>query len=223
MRLSAVQKLVPRVTKEFIYYLERRNHIQPELIPKQRLSRRNYTERDVGIIRRAFQLYEQGYSPQMAATIAKGAVKDSASFLSLRPSLESAATVRTFPHAGKDEDRYIDVFPETHIVVVAKELDPGGHYALRASVEIPSKQAPFILRFRRGSEVVREIVTNDTGDFVDECLSEADLQALIGCELDIASPANTSPEGRDEVGASEDVKEHGDEKLPRDTTERSPL
>lgn len=62
MRLADVLAQIPGVTKRFVHYLEAQGHITPTLIQKERIARRDYSERDVQRIRAIWTYYRRGFS-----------------------------------------------------------------------------------------------------------------------------------------------------------------
>jgi len=187
MNISQLLKEIPGIQKRFVYYLEEKGHIHPRKIPKARLNRREYSEKDVKLIQRAFDLYKEGYSPRSAVDIARTSGRDNKShLLSMRFSSIYSGVEKTFAHAGPNEDKYIKIFPTTQVLIVAKEAEAGECFVLRASVHIDSQVGPFIIRFRKGSEIIREMTTDVGGNATHEGLTREDVEALKCCELEVS-------------------------------------
>ena len=66
MDLKTVLQQAPGVNRRFIYYLEAQGYIAPEKIQKQRIARRDYSQRDLHIIRDTWRYYDRGFSLQAA-------------------------------------------------------------------------------------------------------------------------------------------------------------
>jgi DNA-binding Lrp family transcriptional regulator len=70
MRLQDVLGQVPGADKRFVYYLESQGVIRPTRVPKSRIDRRDYSEGDVGQIRRVWRYYRRGYALAAARELA---------------------------------------------------------------------------------------------------------------------------------------------------------
>jgi DNA-binding Lrp family transcriptional regulator len=64
--LKTVLHQAPGVNRRFIYYLEAQGYIAPEKLRKQRIARRDYSQRDLHIIRETWRYYDRGFSLQAA-------------------------------------------------------------------------------------------------------------------------------------------------------------
>lgn len=53
---------VPGAQRRFVYYLESQGYIQPKKLPKQKIARREYSERDLQVIRETWRYYHRGFS-----------------------------------------------------------------------------------------------------------------------------------------------------------------
>jgi len=199
MRIGDVLRRVPGLTKQFLYYLESKAYITPGHIRKQRLSRRDYSEEDLLVIRQIFELYQQGFSPRGAAEHAKDSVTDShLHIFSLRLSSPFGELEQTFAHAGETEDKFIKIIPETRFLVVAKQVDENDGFVLRVSVHVDSQSGPLLIRFRKGNNVVRQLTTDSRGSASQEGLSREDIEALRGCRVDVLKEtASLTLEGED--------------------------
>ena len=66
MNLKEVLLQVPGAQRRFVYYLESQGYIQPKKVPKLRIARRDYSERDLQVIRETWRYYRRGFSLQAA-------------------------------------------------------------------------------------------------------------------------------------------------------------
>ena len=66
MDLKHVLQQAPGVNRRFIYYLEAQGYISPAKLPKKRISRRDYSEHDLRVVRETWKYYRQGFSLQAA-------------------------------------------------------------------------------------------------------------------------------------------------------------
>jgi DNA-binding Lrp family transcriptional regulator len=71
MRLSELLERVPGVDKRFVSYLEAQGAINPTRLPKARIDRRDYSEQDVGQVRRIWRYYQRGYALNRARELAE--------------------------------------------------------------------------------------------------------------------------------------------------------
>jgi DNA-binding transcriptional MerR regulator len=71
MRLGDVLRRVPGLEKRFVHYLEAQGDISPKRLPKARIDRRDYSEDDVGRIRRIWRYYRRGYALGAARDLAE--------------------------------------------------------------------------------------------------------------------------------------------------------
>ncbi|GBD11433.1 hypothetical protein HRbin23_01098 [bacterium HR23] len=69
MELKEVIAQVPGLQKRFVYYLEAQGYIHPVKVRKHRISRRDYSEADLRIIREVWRYYQRGYAVQSAYDI----------------------------------------------------------------------------------------------------------------------------------------------------------
>ncbi len=70
MDLKEVLRQVPGLNRRFIYYLEAQGYISPAKVRKTRISRRDYGERDLRLVRGMWRYYARGYSLQTAYELA---------------------------------------------------------------------------------------------------------------------------------------------------------
>lgn len=70
MHLKHVLQRVPGLNRRFIYYLEAQGYIQPTHVPKSRIDRRDYSEKDLHIIQETWKYYQRGFSLHTAYTFA---------------------------------------------------------------------------------------------------------------------------------------------------------
>lgn len=61
---------MPGLTKRFVHYLEAHGHIQPRLIEKQRIARRDYSPDEVRRLRAIWGYYSRGFAVQSAVELA---------------------------------------------------------------------------------------------------------------------------------------------------------
>lgn len=66
MELKDVLGRVPGLHKRFVYYLESQGYIRPVKLRRQRISRRDYSEEDLRVLREMWRYYQRGYSVQAA-------------------------------------------------------------------------------------------------------------------------------------------------------------
>lgn len=71
MKLSEVLGRVDGLNKRFVYYLEAQGYISPTKIKKERISRRDYSERDLTIVSQTWSYYRRGYSVASAFEMSK--------------------------------------------------------------------------------------------------------------------------------------------------------
>jgi DNA-binding Lrp family transcriptional regulator len=69
MRLGEILEQVQGLDKRFVHYLEAQGYIEPVKVPKQRIARREYTERDLRTIEALWRYYQRGMSLQRAAAL----------------------------------------------------------------------------------------------------------------------------------------------------------
>jgi len=186
MEIGEILKNIPGLTKEFLYYLESKNYIQPRHIRKQRLSRRDYSDNDLLLIRRAFELYAKGYNPRTAVEIAKKEPKPPSMVFSLTLSANQDLPELAFKHAGSTEDRYIKILPETHFLIVAEKLQETEKYNMRVSLHVDGEAGPFHIFFRAGSNIVWEVITDVNGNALVQGLTRQEIQKLKGNEVVIS-------------------------------------
>lgn len=187
MQIRDVLELVPGLNKRFLYYLEAQGYIKPRLIQKPRLSRRDYSEEDVTLIREVFSLYDKGYSPRAAIRAAQRSRKDaSADVMSLKfaPCLGGAR--KASMHAGEGEDSHIEIVPKTEIVVTAEKTACSDCFSVRVSVHLSGQEGPFLVRFRHGEAILCEVETDVHGTGSVSQLSESQVKALIGCSVQLS-------------------------------------
>jgi len=70
MELKDVLEQVPGLPRRLVYYLEARGYIQPDKVRKQRIARRDYSQRDLSTIQEVWRYYQRGYALQMAYQLA---------------------------------------------------------------------------------------------------------------------------------------------------------
>jgi DNA-binding transcriptional MerR regulator len=185
MRIGELLRRIPGLDKRFLYYLEAKGYITPELIQKKRLSRRDYSEDDVHAVQLAFHLYRRGYAPRVAIQLARrepflvAGLTDSR-LLSL--GLHKAQEL-VVDHLGENQDGFIQIVPETQLLVIADQ-QPGAkdRYCLRVSLLAGNRQGPFLLVFQTGGSVVRTITTDQNGDALEAGLTDADVGELRRCD-----------------------------------------
>jgi DNA-binding transcriptional MerR regulator len=196
MTITELINEIPHLTKRFVYYLEERGYIHPLKIPKDRLDRRDYTEADVELIRKAFRLYRQGYSPRRAIASVKTAESDgNINVFSLRLPFFRDMDEKIYEHAGSNQSEYIFIIPKTQFMVTAKRREKN-LFSLRVSMNIDKQYGPFIIRFLSGGENIRELTTDIDGNAFQDGIEEKDIKALIGCEVDV-SKRNDQPKAGD--------------------------
>ncbi|MFQ5879530.1 MAG: Lrp/AsnC ligand binding domain-containing protein [Dehalococcoidia bacterium] len=66
MELKEVLGQVPGLHKRFVYYLESQGYIRPAKLRRQRISRRDYSDDDLRVVREMWRYYQRGYSVQAA-------------------------------------------------------------------------------------------------------------------------------------------------------------
>ena len=69
MRLAEVLARTDGLTKRFVHYLEAQGHIQPQLIQKERIARREYSEADLRRIQSIWAYSRRGFSVQSAVDL----------------------------------------------------------------------------------------------------------------------------------------------------------
>ena len=66
MRLQELLAAVPGVEKRFVHYLESQSYIHPRKLQKARIARRDYSARDLEVVREIWRYYRRGLSVQRA-------------------------------------------------------------------------------------------------------------------------------------------------------------
>jgi DNA-binding Lrp family transcriptional regulator len=66
MDLKHVLQRAAGVNRRFVYYLESKGYISPTRLPKERISRRDYSEQDLLVVRETWKYHRQGFSLQAA-------------------------------------------------------------------------------------------------------------------------------------------------------------
>lgn len=66
MELKEVLGQVTGLHKRFVYYLESQGYIRPTKLRRQRISRRDYSQEDLRVLREMWRYYQRGYSVQAA-------------------------------------------------------------------------------------------------------------------------------------------------------------
>ncbi|MCS7206721.1 MAG: Lrp/AsnC ligand binding domain-containing protein [Dehalococcoidia bacterium] len=105
MELKEVIAQVPGLQKRFVYYLEAQGYIHPTKVRKHRISRRDYTEADLRIIREVWRYYQRGYAVQAAYDI-----------VARRPRTLAYLTFQVPPPRWKETLRLLQTCPEVQEV-----------------------------------------------------------------------------------------------------------
>lgn len=204
MRTGEVLKQIPSLTKDFLYYLESKNYITPRQIRKARLCRRDYSEADVQLIRRAFDLYNKGYTPRMAIVIARSSEEAEPQLqVTLKLSPERQLSEAKFVHLGEAVDEYVrNIVPKTEMLVTAEKVEDDGKFILHISIHVDSEDGPYEVAFASHGSVMRKFETDKDGNAAVEVTAE-DIHVLGHCntfnvtkkvaqvngqEMDIAGP-----------------------------------
>lgn len=181
MKIGEVLKRIPGVTKRFLYYLEAKGYIQPQQVPKARLSRRDYSEADVRLIRRVFGLYHKGYTPRVAIQIAKSSEQaDPQLQITLSLSPERQLSEVPYEHLGKALDEYIPIVPGTHMLVTAERLEDDGRFILHISIHVDGEEGPYEVAFVSHGSLMRKFETDKDGNAAVEVSAE-DIDVLCHC------------------------------------------
>jgi len=209
MQIGEVLKRVPGVTKRFLYYLEAKHYIAPRLVPKDRLSRRDYSEEQVDRIKRAFELYNRGFAPRVAVRLAASppllVTSLDSGLLSLRLSPDRETAELVFAHTGPTGTRIIQIVPETQFLVNAAPTEDPNRFVLHASLLLSGHQGPFLVRLLREGKVVRQIQTDVEGNGRIDQLTIEDLEALKRCDqVEIARASEPPSDAGSKTNALQD-------------------
>ncbi len=182
MRIGEVLKQIPGLTKDFLYYLESKKYITPRQIPKARLYRRDYSAADVRLIRRAFALYDKGYSPRRAIEIAQSPEDAEPPWqVTLKMSPERQLSKAPYGHLGQARDEYINIVPDTHMLVAAEKLEDDGKFILLISIHVDGEEGPYEVAFISHESVMRKFET-DKGGNATVAVTAEDIDVLGRCD-----------------------------------------
>lgn len=114
MELKEVIAQVPGLQKRFVYYLEAQGYIHPTKVRKHRISRRDYSQADLRIIREVWRYYQRGYAIQAAYDI-----------VARRPRTLAYLTFQVPPSRWRETLQLLTTCPEVveAAVVYASTLD----------------------------------------------------------------------------------------------------